>query len=97
MATQIGPETDLNWSYPGSNNDVPTIHVLRPTMEEFKDFNKFTEHLASTGANLAGLTKIIPPKEWVARRKGYDIENDKELSEILIPSPICQVVIILLM
>ena len=31
---------------------------------------------------------MIPPKEWVPRKKGYDVES----IDIEIPAPICQVV-----
>ena len=89
MAVQIGPEEDANWSYPGSNTNVPSIMVFRPTWEEFKDFNRFLKNIESIGAHKAGLAKIIPPKEWVPRKQGYDLED---LADIKIPDPIQQVV-----
>ncbi len=33
--------------------------------------------------------QIIPPKEWVPRKSGYDLDD---LKHIRIPDPICQVV-----
>lgn len=75
MANQVGLEEDANWSYPGSNTDVPHIMVFRPTWEEFKDFNKYLRHIESIGAHKAGLAKIIPPKEWVPRKEGYKLED----------------------
>ena len=89
MAVQIGPEEDANWSYPGSNTNVPSIMVFKPTWEEFKDFNRFMRNIEAIGAHKAGLAKIIPPKEWRPRKGGYDIG---ELSSMRIPDPIEQVV-----
>ena len=70
-----------------SNNDVPNILVFRPTWEEFKDFNKYMKYVESVGAHRAGIAKIIPPKEWVPRKNGYDME---EIMKMKIPDPICQ-------
>ncbi|CAG5057125.1 unnamed protein product [Parnassius apollo] len=64
------------------------IQVFRPTWDEFKDFNNYIQYMESKGAHKAGLAKVIPPPEWVPRKKGYDLD---ELN-ITIPSPICQVV-----
>ena len=87
MTQPVGDLEDLNWSYSGSNTNVPTIMVFRPTWEEFKDFNKYMEYIESIGAHKAGLAKIIPPKEWVPRRKGYDLQD---LMSFKIPDPISQ-------
>ncbi|XP_074643622.1 lysine-specific demethylase 4C-like isoform X2 [Tubulanus polymorphus] len=65
---------------------IPKIMVFRPTMEEFKDFAKYIDYIESCGAHKAGLAKVIPPKEWVPRRNGYD---DLDL---MIPAPISQMV-----
>jgi len=93
MATiQVGDPQDHNWSYSGSSMDVPSIMVFRPTWEEFKDFNKYMNKIESMGAHRAGLAKIIPPKEWVPRKAGYNLKKDKELQNMKIPNPICQVV-----
>ncbi|XP_037571994.1 probable lysine-specific demethylase 4B [Dermacentor silvarum] len=62
------------------------IMLFRPTLEEMQDFSKYIEHMESMEAHKAGLDKIIPPKEWIPRKGGYDdIEMD-------IPLPISQVV-----
>ncbi|KAI8426809.1 hypothetical protein MSG28_014492 [Choristoneura fumiferana] len=71
-----------------SAGGVPVIQTFRPTWEEFKDFNKYIQHMESKGAHRAGLAKVIPPPEWVPRKSGYDL-NDLNIT---IPSPICQVV-----
>lgn len=69
---------------PGSTSSVPKIMVFRPTLEEMGDFSKYLEYMESQGAHKAGLAKIIPPKEWVPRKGGY------EDITMTIPSPICQ-------
>uniref|UniRef100_A0A224YTV9 [histone H3]-trimethyl-L-lysine(9) demethylase n=1 Tax=Rhipicephalus zambeziensis TaxID=60191 RepID=A0A224YTV9_9ACAR len=67
-------------------SSVPKIMVFRPTLEEMQDFSKYLEHMESMGAHKAGLAKIIPPKEWIPRKGGYE-DIDME-----IPSPISQMV-----
>uniref|UniRef100_A0A2M4ANH2 [histone H3]-trimethyl-L-lysine(9) demethylase n=1 Tax=Anopheles triannulatus TaxID=58253 RepID=A0A2M4ANH2_9DIPT len=64
------------------------IQVFRPTWEQFTDFSKYIEYIESQGAHRAGLAKIIPPPEWVPRKKGYDLAG----LNLTIPAPICQVV-----
>ena len=68
--------------------------MFRPTWDEFKDFKKYLEKIESEGieAYRAGICKIIPPKEWVARRTGYNLRTNKDLAQMKIPKPICQVV-----
>lgn len=66
----------------GNSGGVP---VFRPTMEEFKDFAKYIEHIESKGAHKIGLAKIIPPAEWVPRKAGYG-----DIGHIKIRSPISQ-------
>lgn len=38
---------------------IPRIMVFRPTMEEFKDFNKYIAYMESQGAHKAGLAKVV--------------------------------------
>ena len=90
-ARVVGPEDDLNWSYSGSNSNAPTIMVFRPTWEEFKDFNAYLAKIESIGAHEGGLAKIIPPKEWVPRKKGYNLEDLFDENK-RIADPITQVV-----
>merc|ERR1712147_531804 len=66
--------------------------VFRPTRQEFKDFNKYLAHIESLGAHKAGLAKIIPPKEWVPRKSGYKLSENRDIAELRIPQPISQVV-----
>ena len=58
MSQQVGPEDDCNWTYPGSNKNVPTIMVLRPTWDEFKDFNKYLKNIEDMGAYKGGIAKV---------------------------------------
>ncbi|XP_007936295.1 lysine-specific demethylase 4D-like [Orycteropus afer afer] len=69
-----------------TQNPRCTIMTFRPTMEEFKDFNKYIAYMESQGAHRAGLAKIIPPKQWKDRQT-YD-----DISDILIATPLQQVV-----
>lgn len=39
-------------------HNIPQIMVFRPTMEEFKDFNKYIEYMESKGAHKAGVAKV---------------------------------------
>ena len=92
MAVVVGDPADHNWSFLGSReHKTQSIMVFRPTWEEFKDFNKYLEFIEASGAHKAGLAKIIPPKEWVPRRSGYNLEKNKDIADLRIPQPICQV------
>jgi len=62
------------------------ILVFRPTLEEFRDFPKYINYMEECGAHLRGIAKIVPPKEYVPRRGGYDDVN------MPIPAPISQIV-----
>jgi len=55
--------------------EIPECKTMYPTMEEFKDFNKYMEYLESIGAHHAGVVKVVAPKEWVPRRQGYDLDG----------------------
>ncbi|XP_054982901.1 lysine-specific demethylase 4B isoform X2 [Sorex araneus] len=70
----------------GAQNPSCKIMTFRPTMEEFKDFNRYVAYIESQGAHRAGLAKIIPPKEWKPRQTYDDIDD------VIIPAPIQQVV-----
>uniref|UniRef100_A0A2I3T8T5 [histone H3]-trimethyl-L-lysine(9) demethylase n=1 Tax=Pan troglodytes TaxID=9598 RepID=A0A2I3T8T5_PANTR len=62
------------------------IMTFRPSMAEFREFNKYLAYMESKGAHRAGLAKVIPPKEWKPRQCYDDIDN------LLIPAPIQQMV-----
>uniref|UniRef100_A0A8C7SMW1 [histone H3]-trimethyl-L-lysine(9) demethylase n=1 Tax=Oncorhynchus mykiss TaxID=8022 RepID=A0A8C7SMW1_ONCMY len=65
-----------------NHNQIMTFH---PTKEEFKDFSRYIAYMESQGAHLAGMAKVIPPKDWKPRHT-YDIDD------LVIPAPIQQVV-----
>uniref|UniRef100_A0A8C2CY15 [histone H3]-trimethyl-L-lysine(9) demethylase n=1 Tax=Cyprinus carpio TaxID=7962 RepID=A0A8C2CY15_CYPCA len=70
-------------------SDTPVsrgIMTFYPTIEEFKNFNRYIAYMESQGAHKAGLAKIVPPKNWKPRRSYDDIDD------LLIPAPIQQVV-----
>ncbi|KAM9221763.1 lysine-specific demethylase 4D-like [Dugong dugon] len=69
----------------GTQSPSCPITTFCPTMEQFKDFNKYVAYMESQGAHRAGLAKVIPPKDWKARQT-YDDIND-----ILIATPLQQV------
>ncbi|XP_060856968.1 lysine-specific demethylase 4A-like isoform X2 [Metopolophium dirhodum] len=64
------------------------IMVFRPTWAEFKNFSSYIELMEKEGAHRAGLAKVIPPPEWIARRKRYD---EDDIMSLKIPAPISQV------
>uniref|UniRef100_A0A672RDU3 [histone H3]-trimethyl-L-lysine(9) demethylase n=1 Tax=Sinocyclocheilus grahami TaxID=75366 RepID=A0A672RDU3_SINGR len=67
-------------------NQGKGIMTFYPTIEEFKNFNRYIAYMESQGAHKAGLAKIVPPKNWKPRRSYDDIDD------LLIPAPIQQVV-----
>nr|XP_020666043.1 lysine-specific demethylase 4C isoform X1 [Pogona vitticeps]XP_020666044.1 lysine-specific demethylase 4C isoform X1 [Pogona vitticeps] len=68
---------------PNASCKIMTFH---PTMDEFREFNKYLAYMESKGAHRAGLAKVIPPKEWKPRKSYDDIDN------LMIPAPIQQMV-----
>ena len=44
-----------------------------PSLEELSSFEKYVAYMESLGAHKAGVAKIVPPKNWVARKVGYDL------------------------
>ncbi|XP_062455315.1 lysine-specific demethylase 4C isoform X2 [Rhea pennata] len=62
------------------------IMTFRPSMNEFREFNKYVAYMESQGAHRAGVAKVIPPKEWKPRKHYNDIED------LVIPAPIQQMV-----
>ncbi|KAM8961770.1 lysine-specific demethylase 4C isoform 1-T1 [Pelodytes ibericus] len=67
-------------------NNACKIMTFRPTLEEFKDFNKYLVYMESKGAHRSGLAKVIPPKEWKPKTHYDDIDD------LVIPAPIQQMV-----
>jgi len=53
------------------------VPVFKPTLEEFKDFNKFVQYIETTPAAKLGLVKVIPPKEsWSWKMTPDTFENN---------------------
>jgi jumonji domain-containing protein 2 len=67
-----------------SGGGKPEVMVFRPTMDEFRDLPRYIKHMEDLGAHKIGLAKVIPPKEWVPRKAGYDN------IDLTIPAPIEQ-------
>lgn len=67
----------------------PEIQVFHPTMEEFKDMIGYIEKIESQGAHLAGLAKIVPPKEWKPIKDPNFFESE-HFNNLDVESPIRQ-------
>lgn len=66
---------------------VKSPKIYKPTMEEFRDFSKFVERIEREDeAHKIGICKIIPPEEWVPRKKGYALKD----IDLFIEGPIKQ-------
>uniref|UniRef100_A0A6G1S6U7 [histone H3]-trimethyl-L-lysine(9) demethylase n=1 Tax=Aceria tosichella TaxID=561515 RepID=A0A6G1S6U7_9ACAR len=63
------------------------IKTYYPTLEEMKDFNEYIKKIHEDGGHRAGLAKIVPPREYVPRKAGYE---DESLYQMEIISPIRQ-------
>ena len=55
--------------------DFPPPRVYRPTLEEFQDFPSYVRQMEEDGCHLTGICKVVVPDEWVARRRGYDVDS----------------------
>src|SRR5690348_5278334 len=63
------------------------VTVFYPTYDEFKNFSSYISKIESQNAHKIGLAKIIPPKEWIARKMGY---KQKQIDDIIVENPIKQ-------
>jgi len=68
-----------------SVNALPLTYY--PTMEQMENFEAFVAHMESLGAHREGIARIIPPKEWIPRKAGYE---PSEMTEIIIKKPVKQ-------
>ena len=66
----------------------PEVQTFEPTMAEFSNLMNLLLYMEKQGAHKAGIAKIRPPVEWVARARGYQ-PCDIDLE---IPSPIQQTI-----
>ena len=75
------------------DNKIPTQDLstsspmtFYPTMEQFASFDTYVAYMESQGAHKAGIARIVPPKEWIARKAGYEPSE----IDIIIDSPVKQ-------
>jgi len=43
-----------------------------PSLEELANFSSYVAYMESQGAHKAGIARIVPPKDWSARKAGYE-------------------------
>lgn len=58
-----------------TSSKAPEIQTFYPTMEEFRNFPLYVEYMESKNAHLAGIARVIPPKEWSPRKADYETED----------------------
>jgi jumonji domain-containing protein 2 len=63
------------------------VPIFYPTYDEFQNFSSYISKIESCGAHKIGLAKIIPPKEWIARKTGY---KQKLMEDTIVENPIKQ-------
>jgi jumonji domain-containing protein 2 len=64
------------------------VPIFYPTYDEFKHFSSYVTKIESyNNAHKIGLAKIVPPKEWIARKMGY---KQKQIEETMVQNPIKQ-------
>ena len=74
---QKAPTQDLNTSSP---------MTFYPTKEQLANFKTYVPFMESQGAHKAGIARIVPPKDWTARKAGYEPSE----VDIIIDSPVKQ-------
>jgi len=63
-----------------ASHDQTKPMTFYPTLEELARFDQYVAGLESQGVHKAGVAKIVPPKNWVARKAGYDLADvNKEI------------------
>lgn len=77
--------------------DWPEVQTFTPTMEEFSSLKNLLAYMERCGAHKAGIAKIRPPDEWVARAKGYqvtdiDLKIETPVMQTLAPTEISETV-----
>ena len=63
------------------------VPIFYPTYDEFQNFSSYVSKIESCGAHKIGLAKIVPPKEWIARKTGY---KQKLIEDTMVENPIKQ-------
>jgi len=60
-----------------NDTDIPIGKIMRPTPEEFNDFEQFIEKLDQDKVfQDYGLVKVIPPAKWKPRKTAYNNDFD---------------------
>jgi len=87
-AKSYPPTKDLLGSIPHEevDHEIWEPMTFYPTYEEFKDLKTLISFMESKGAHKRGIAKIVPPKEWIPRKKGYnpsdiDVELDHPVQQ----------------
>ena len=68
------------------HKDASDPMTFYPTLEELSSFDTYVAFMESQGAAKAGIARIVPPKNWTARRAGYDPAE----VDIIIDKPVKQ-------
>ena len=71
-----------------ADDEWPEVMTFEPNLEEFANLTRLLQYIESRGAHHAGITKIRPPAEWVARARGYQPAD----IQLEIPAPVMQTI-----
>lgn len=66
---------------------IVQVPIFHPTYEEFVNFSSYISKIEEQDAHKIGLAKIVPPKEWSARKSGY---KQRTIDETMVENPIKQ-------
>jgi hypothetical protein len=78
-------EDDIGEVEPDHYYEGGKIPVFKPTMHQFKDFDKFVAKIDKYGMK-SGIVKVIPPKEW----RDALPRLDEQVKQIKVKNPIVQ-------
>ncbi|KAF2672295.1 hypothetical protein BT63DRAFT_452799 [Microthyrium microscopicum] len=79
-------EDDDDWDIePDHYYDGGKIPIFKPTMRQFRDFEKFIDKVNKYGMK-SGIVKVIPPKEWREMQPNLS----EKVKEIRVKNPITQ-------
>lgn len=71
-----------------ADDEWPEVMTFEPNLKEFANLTRLLQYIESRGAHHAGITKIRPPAEWVARARGYQPAD----IQLEIPAPVMQTI-----
>ena len=81
--------SNLSISIPAESAEIKPL-TYYPTMEEMENFEAYVAYMESQGAHKEGIARIVPPKEWIPRKAGYE---PSEMTDIIIKKPVKQEII----